>query len=341
MRRGLEASFGVLFFTWKKFKFQTSVHDANSDNAVGSEEMKAIDCWLGVAGGTFERNRVILKTYLQQFVNLKKIVIFPDAGSITLDIKGSNGGVINCLTKEILKTRNVLVQDLNMSEDNIFVASWPEQRCQDSDNGLDIDDLLKTQRNINKIVIQSWKSFIAYLLGLANENVTQEQISNCVAATFAAQPGSQHHGHTIKTPETAIKDAKSESKVQLQLRSQQHGCKIKATETTKAISNSSSIENFSMYLYLVEVSKTYAGESKPFQLQNWHYITSKPSLSIKNPCQFDSSKIVVTDEFGFEEEERVRSSNRVVQQKVTILEGGASYKLPPLDMKLLAAADFL
>ena len=96
-----------------------------------------------------------------------------------------------------------------------------------------------------------------------------------------------------------------------------------------------------MYLYLVEVSKTYAGESKPFQLQNWHYITSKPSLSIKNPCQFDSSKIVVTDEFGFEEEERVRSSNRVVQQKVTILEGGASYKLPPLDMKLLAAADFL
>ena len=38
--------------------------------------MKAIDCWIGVAGGTFERNRVILKTYLQQFVNLKRIVIF-------------------------------------------------------------------------------------------------------------------------------------------------------------------------------------------------------------------------------------------------------------------------
>ena len=110
---------------------------------------------------------------------------------------------------------------------------------------------------------------------------------------------------------------------------------------TKAISNSSSIENFSMYLYLVEVSKTYVGDSKPFQLQNWHYITSKPSLSIKNPCQFDSSRILVTDEFGYEEEERVRSSNRVIHQKVTILEGGASYKLPPFDMKLLAGADFL
>ena len=98
--KGLETSFGILFFTRKKFKFQTSVLDANSDSAAGSDEMKAIDCWIGVAGGTFERNRVILKTYLQQFVNLKRIVIFPDAGAITLDIKGSNG-VINCLTKEI------------------------------------------------------------------------------------------------------------------------------------------------------------------------------------------------------------------------------------------------
>ena len=91
-----------------------------------------------------------------------------------------------------------------------FVAGWPEQRCRDSEEGLDIDDLLKTERNINKIIVESWKSFIAYLLGLANENICREQILNCVTATFAAQAGSQHHGHTIKTTETTIKDTKSE-----------------------------------------------------------------------------------------------------------------------------------
>ena len=345
---GLKPALAYYFSRGKKFKFQTSVHDSHSARAAGEEEMKAIDCWIGVAGGTFERNRVVLKAYLQQCVNLKTIVIFPDAGAVGLDIKGCNGGVIKGLTKEILKTRNVLVQDLHMSEDNIFVASWPEQQCQNSDEGLDIDDLLKTPRNINKITVESWKTFIAYILGLANETISREQISNCVAAAFAAQAGSQDHRHTVMASGTTVKDRNNEPKIKSQntiskikpsnIESRRHSVQADGTNVNSA---SSSVGNCSMYLYLVEVSKTYAGDSRPFQIQNWHYITSKSSLCIENPCQYDSSQLVVTDEYGYEEEERVRSSNRVIQQKITILAGGASYKLPPFDKKLLAAADSL
>ena len=175
--------------------------DMERNDILGNTTYKPIDAWVGVVGGAFEHNRVMLKSYLNRFSNLQNVVIVPDANAVMLDVKMSQGGVLINLVKEILKTRNVLCQDMEMTEDSILVATWPEQKSQDENvEALDIDDLLMVPRNINKISIIPWKQFIEDVHNLADKNVSKEAIAEYVKETYASRPRGQNHGSTIIVP---------------------------------------------------------------------------------------------------------------------------------------------
>ena len=175
--------------------------DMERNDILGNTTYKPIDAWVGVVGGAFEHNRVMLKSYLNHFPNLQNVVIVPDANAVMLDVKMSQGGVLINLVKEILKTRNVLCQDMEMTEDSILVATWPEQKSQDENvEALDIDDLLMVPRNINKISIIPWKQFIEDVHNLADKNVSKEAIAEYVKETYASRPRGQNHGSTIIVP---------------------------------------------------------------------------------------------------------------------------------------------
>ena len=79
--------------------------DMERNDILGNTTYKPIDAWVGVVGGAFEHNRVMLKSYLNHFPNLQNVVIVPDANAVMLDVKMSQGGVLINLVKEILKTR--------------------------------------------------------------------------------------------------------------------------------------------------------------------------------------------------------------------------------------------
>ena len=116
-----------------------------------------IDAWIGAAGGAFEISRVLLAKYLSQFPNLTRIILFPDAGAISLDEKtASEWAVLHCVTQQLFVTKSILLSDCKFQEKDIAVAFWPQQNFKE--NMLDIDDLLHEGRG-NEIRIRSWAWF--------------------------------------------------------------------------------------------------------------------------------------------------------------------------------------
>ena len=55
-------------------------------------------------------------------------------------------------------------------------------------------------RNINKVLIISWKQFINDIHNLADETVSKESIMQYIDDVLASRPRSQNHGSTILRP---------------------------------------------------------------------------------------------------------------------------------------------